>query len=53
MTSNLRRQHPAMIALLAVALAVLFIAGIMIRKPAPTNPQLPDSLLPAANGGRR
>ena len=53
MIRNLRRQHRTMIALLAVALAILFIASIVVRKPAPANPQLPDSLLPAANGGQR
>lgn len=53
MIQSLRRRHFSLIVLLAIALVVIFIAGIIVRKPAPTNPQFPSSLLPASTGGAR
>lgn len=53
MIRPLRRQHRAIILVLAVALAVVFIAGLSQRKSTPTNPRLPDALLKTSAGGPR
>ncbi|MDX2040357.1 MAG: hypothetical protein SF097_03865 [Acidobacteriota bacterium] len=53
MIRHLRRQHRTVIVLLTILLAIVFIAGMIVRKPAPVNPQLPNSLLPASTGGQR
>lgn len=53
MIHNLRRQHRITVVLLAVVLAIVFMAGLFVRQPPPINPSLPNSLLPSATGGQR
>ncbi len=53
MIRPLRRMHLLIIALLAVILVVLFIASLIVRKPVPTNPQLPKALFQTQTGGQR
>lgn len=51
MIRPLRRLHRVMIALLALVLVMLYIAGLIVRKPAPVNPQIPNTLLQTSTGG--
>lgn len=53
MIRQLRRLHRLMIVALTLVLAILFIAGLVVRKPIPTNPQIPNTLLQASPGGQR
>lgn len=53
MIRPLRRQHRGIILVLAVVLAVVFIAGIGLRKSTPKNSRLPDTLLKTSAGGPR
>jgi hypothetical protein len=50
MIRPLRARHRMMITALAIALAVLFIAAIAVRKPAPIIPQLPAKLTQPGGG---
>lgn len=53
MIRPLRRQHRFVIAVLTLVLAILFIAGLMVREPIPTNPSIPNRLLQTSTGGQR
>ncbi|MGH9803088.1 MAG: hypothetical protein ACRD82_22210 [Blastocatellia bacterium] len=53
MIRPLRRLHCVMIVVLTFLLVVLFVAALIARKPAPTNPQLPNTLLQTSVGGQR
>ncbi|MEK7832407.1 MAG: hypothetical protein AAB401_15050 [Acidobacteriota bacterium] len=53
MIRPLRRLHRLMIAVLILVLAILFIAGLIVRKPIPANPQIPNTLLQTSSGGQR
>ena len=53
MIRPLRRLHRLLIALLAILLVVVFIAGLIVRKPIPANPQIPKTLLQTPGGGQR
>ena len=53
MIRPLRRRHLLIIALLTVVLVVLFIASLIVRKPVPTNSQLPKVLFQTQIGGQR
>ncbi|MBS1791983.1 MAG: hypothetical protein JST85_30030 [Acidobacteria bacterium] len=53
MIRPLRRQHRITILILALVLAVLFIVGLMARKPVPVNSRLPSALLQTSAGGQR
>lgn len=41
MIQRLRQRHRFLFIVLAVLLPALFIAGLLVRKPVPTNQQLP------------
>lgn len=53
MIRSLRSRHRVMIAALTVALIVLFIAVLVVRKPAPVTPNIPGALrkTPTGDGG--
>ena len=53
MIRPLRQIHRAMILVLTVLLFALFVAALIVRKPAPANPQFPIQLLPTPARGQR
>jgi hypothetical protein len=53
MTRSLRQRQRALITVLTVLLALLFIAALLARRPAPVSPRLPEALQQNAGGAQR
>lgn len=52
MIRPLRQLHRIMILALALLLSALFLAALIVSKPMPANPQIPNTLQ-TPNGGQR
>ncbi len=49
MIQSLRQRHRYIIFVLAVLVPLIFIAGLLIRRPLPTNQRLPQVATPERN----
>lgn len=52
MIRSLRKIHRRTFLLLGLALALLFVAALALRRPAPVTPHIPDALLKPGEAAR-
>jgi len=52
MIRSLRTTHLRVFIVLSIALALLFVAVMLVRRPAPITPRIPDALLKSGEAAR-